>query len=170
MENKSINKITVCELTECVDVNRSTFYLHYTDIYDMVRHMEDDILKSFFHELDRDKADRTTREDVYHFMETAIASLYENRRKLLILCGKNGDHTFKDRLAEVTYRQANVWMKSILGEKANPVQVELAVSFFCAGCVSLLDRWLRSEVPISSATVLNIMFQLVLSGANGFVK
>lgn len=170
MEQKSINNITVRELTECVDVNRSTFYLHYTDIYDMVGRIEDDMIASFYEELDRDKSERTTEEDVYHFMEKAICKLQENRRKLLILCGENGDHTFINRLTDVTYKQANVWFKSILGEKSEPEQVELAVAFFCSGCVSLLDKWLKSERPVNSRIVLKLMFQLVLDGANGFVR
>lgn len=36
MQNKAINKITVKELTELADINRKTFYLHYTDIFDMI--------------------------------------------------------------------------------------------------------------------------------------
>ena len=33
LREKAINEITVTELTERVDINRSTFYLHYRDIY-----------------------------------------------------------------------------------------------------------------------------------------
>ena len=36
MAQKSIKKITVRELSELVDINRGTFYLHYKDIYDLV--------------------------------------------------------------------------------------------------------------------------------------
>ena len=35
MQEKSVSEITVKELVERVDINRSTFYLHYTDIYNM---------------------------------------------------------------------------------------------------------------------------------------
>ena len=41
MEDKPINEIPVKELTELVDVNRGTFYFHYTDIYDLLRRMEE---------------------------------------------------------------------------------------------------------------------------------
>lgn len=34
MENHDIQDISVKELTELVDINRGTFYLHYDDIYD----------------------------------------------------------------------------------------------------------------------------------------
>ena len=40
LKEKGINEITVTELTEQVDINRSTFYLHYRDIYDMMEKIE----------------------------------------------------------------------------------------------------------------------------------
>ena len=116
METKSINSITVRELTEKVDINRSTFYLHYTDIYDMIDQMEQELIDGFYDELDRNREERTTEEDVYHFMEKAVAKLLENRRRILILCGENGDHTFINKLAEVTYRQAHLWFQRIPAE------------------------------------------------------
>ena len=39
MQKKSIKEITVKELVEEVDINRSTFYLHYTDIYQITEHL-----------------------------------------------------------------------------------------------------------------------------------
>ena len=44
MREKPINKITVKELCERADVNRSTFYAYYTDIYDLNKK----ILKEIF--------------------------------------------------------------------------------------------------------------------------
>ena len=37
MKEKSVNQITVKELVEEVDINRSTFYLHFKDIQDLLR-------------------------------------------------------------------------------------------------------------------------------------
>ena len=42
MLQKSIKEITVKELVDEVDINRSTFYLHYTDIYQMLQQIEED--------------------------------------------------------------------------------------------------------------------------------
>ena len=45
MLQKSIKEITVKELVDEVDINRSTFYLHYTDIYQMLQQIEEDALE-----------------------------------------------------------------------------------------------------------------------------
>ena len=43
MQTKSLKEITVKELVEEVDINRSTFYLHYTDIYQMLESIETEL-------------------------------------------------------------------------------------------------------------------------------
>lgn len=48
LEEKDIKEITVKELTEAADINRSTFYFYYEDIYDMVRQMQNEIYDVFF--------------------------------------------------------------------------------------------------------------------------
>lgn len=53
MLEKEVSQISVKELTQRADVNRSTFYLHYLDIYDMLEQMEDEFVgrvRSFFHD------------------------------------------------------------------------------------------------------------------------
>ena len=40
MKKKNIKDITIKELVEKVDINRSTFYLHYSDIYDLLNDIE----------------------------------------------------------------------------------------------------------------------------------
>lgn len=53
MLEKAVGKISVKELTQQADVNRSTFYLHYLDIYDMLEQMENEFVETiqgFFHD------------------------------------------------------------------------------------------------------------------------
>lgn len=53
MLEKEVSQISVKELTQRADVNRSTFYLHYLDIYDMLEQMEEAFIGSvqgFFHD------------------------------------------------------------------------------------------------------------------------
>lgn len=56
LNNKSIDKITVKEICEHCDVNRQTFYNHYTDIMGIFKHI-------FFYELSADIAQNRTIEN-----------------------------------------------------------------------------------------------------------
>ena len=43
LREKNISQIIVTELTKLADVNRSTFYLYYTDVYDMMDKIQTEI-------------------------------------------------------------------------------------------------------------------------------
>ena len=40
METKDVKDISVKELSDLADINRGTFYLHYSDVYDMLAQLE----------------------------------------------------------------------------------------------------------------------------------
>lgn len=46
-QEKSVDKITVKELTDRIDINRGTFYLHYSDIEDLVKCIHEEIHGNF---------------------------------------------------------------------------------------------------------------------------
>lgn len=45
MHTKDIKDITIRELTDKVDIHRSTFYAHYEDIYDLYQKIEDGVIE-----------------------------------------------------------------------------------------------------------------------------
>jgi len=44
MKEKSISQITIKELCEKADINRSTFYTHFADQYQLLKSIEDETL------------------------------------------------------------------------------------------------------------------------------
>lgn len=47
LQKKSINEITITELTDVADINRATFYFYYTDIFDMLNQIQDEAYELF---------------------------------------------------------------------------------------------------------------------------
>ena len=46
LEKKDISQITVKEICENADINRATFYSHYTDVYDLLKKIESELLEN----------------------------------------------------------------------------------------------------------------------------
>ena len=44
LSEKSVNKITIKEICDLADINRTTFYAHYTDQYDLLRKLQDELM------------------------------------------------------------------------------------------------------------------------------
>lgn len=49
--SKSIEKITVTELSKLADINKATFYLHYSDIYSLAEDIEDGVIDDILGEI-----------------------------------------------------------------------------------------------------------------------
>ena len=47
LAEKSLQRITVREVCQRAGVNRSTFYAHYTDLYDLLTRIEEEMLEDF---------------------------------------------------------------------------------------------------------------------------
>ena len=47
MNEKDFKDITVKEITDRADLNRGTFYFHYTDTYDLREKIEDELVQEF---------------------------------------------------------------------------------------------------------------------------
>lgn len=48
---KSIEKITVTELSKLAQINKATFYLHYSDIYSLAEDIEDEVIDDILGEI-----------------------------------------------------------------------------------------------------------------------
>lgn len=50
-KKKSVEKITVTELSKMAEINKATFYLHYSDIYSLTEDIEDEIIDNILAEI-----------------------------------------------------------------------------------------------------------------------
>lgn len=78
LEKKSIDEISVKELTEAADVNRSTFYFYYNDINDMVIQIQNEIFEVFKEKVLAPQADFVTVEDFIAYTRRFLEFLKEN--------------------------------------------------------------------------------------------
>lgn len=138
LEEKSINQITVRELTELVDVNRGTFYFHYTDIFDMLHQIEDDYFEQFSQVLNKEIL--TGRED-FPFIRDIFAFIKDNEKMTRILLGKNTDIEFVMKLKKLLLDRCILFWKQSMG-KADDNELLLYSSFIVAGCVGVIKKWL----------------------------
>ena len=76
LSSKSIRKITIKELCEEADINKSTFYLHYKDIYDCADCFTDDIIEK----INKVAGNYNLKElidNLPHILEDIMAIFYE---------------------------------------------------------------------------------------------
>ncbi|SCL85525.1 TetR/AcrR family transcriptional regulator [Sporanaerobacter sp. PP17-6a] len=162
LEEKSAKDITVRELSERVDINRGTFYLHYKDIFDMIEQIEKEMFKDFHNVLARHPSKSLNGKplpmliDVFRFVA-------ENSDMCRVLTSKNGDMAFVNRLKDlVKHRCLNDWMEIFNTGKSQ--NFEYFYSFIVSGCIGLLQNWLENELKESPEHMASLAEQMIMTG------
>ena len=81
LDEKTVEEITVKELTAMADINRSTFYFYYKDIDDMIMQIQDEIYSVFERDVIRSATQFITREDFVQYL-VRFLSFCKEREKI----------------------------------------------------------------------------------------
>ena len=97
MEEMPLNRITVSQLCKQADVHRSTFYLYYQDIRDLLEQIED----AFYQKLQQAIADSDNLLPNDTLLLSAYRVVNENKRLSSVLWGPYGDKEFLRKVGEM---------------------------------------------------------------------
>ena len=160
MQKKSIKEITVKELVEEVDINRSTFYLHYTDIYQMLESIEAELMEEITHLVaDYPLDPLNNKESSYPFIEQIFTILDHNKDICIALLGKNGDMAFVNRIEKLIADTVLHRLSIRLPKDKRDIEYEYA---FCLnGCVGMIKTWLSSENQESTQHMAELTHKLI---------
>jgi AcrR family transcriptional regulator len=162
MQTKSINDITVRELSDIVDINRSTFYLHYQDIYDMIEHIEDNLIEQFTQTLNSNhkRNGELTEQEFKKVMVSIFEFLLQNRTICKALIGHNGDIKFLNKINEIISERIQELLRNYASNKYSDTDLELVKHYFVSGCIGLVQCWFKYDDKTLEVTDPNHMANL----------
>jgi Transcriptional regulator len=150
LREKDLEKITVKSLCEMANINKSTFYLHYKDIYDCADRLRDDIIN----ELSKVITPYNLVGIINNF-----ASILEN---MMDVFEKNKD-LYMPFLKSPSLSSSLCKMKHSLIDKAlekvndtdlNDGMSRCSVSFVMGGIITLLEQYDFSEIKHQTILIL----------------
>ncbi|MBO5469145.1 MAG: TetR family transcriptional regulator C-terminal domain-containing protein [Lachnospiraceae bacterium] len=159
MQKKNIREITVTELVDEVDINRSTFYLHYEDIYQMLESIEQEIMEEIRLSITSNPIEPLTSTDkAQSFLVHIFTYLEENREICKALLGPHGDMAFVEQTEKLV---AETVFESLTNQfpKTTP-DLLYTYSFCLTGLVGMLKSWLSAESPESPQYMADLTHKL----------
>ena len=166
MQKKSIKEITVKELVDEVDINRSTFYLHYTDIYQMLEKIEEEAMADIREAMEGCPDDCTEREKIIPFLARFFSIMDSNRDLALALLGPNGDMDFVARIE--TLIASKFLDQSSFSLPDN--EVSYAYSFCLSGCVGMIKTWLSRTEHESPEAMAELTYHLIDNTTQEYIQ
>lgn len=117
LEEKPVNKITVKEVCELAELNRATFYAHYTDCFALLESIEDEMLEGFEESL---KYIRSL--DVTSLMSAIYEMIERNDHAYRVLVFHGGDRKILGKMIELAREKSIDYWR---GELKNATEDEL---------------------------------------------
>lgn len=145
MSEKSLEHITIKDLTERADLNRGTFYLHYCDIYDLLEQSENEILEEINNIMIKFDPTLMIEYDLKNKPFPPLVELFEcfahNMNFGKALMGSNGDISFLQRLNAALKKASEVWIKSH-EKNTDMVFNEYFVDYSISGFIGIIKNGL----------------------------
>ena len=163
MKSRHFSEISVRDITDLMDMNRGTFYLHYAGTADLLKSIEDDmeaeiqaVVDSCIEEAEQENSLRPFFEPILDFIvehRDTCESLFRNNEssgffeRLEAMCRKNGREIIRLRYPSV--------------EEARMPYLLSSVTYGLAG---MLKTWFEQNMDLPKAEILQ-MAERLLDGA-----
>jgi AcrR family transcriptional regulator len=161
-KEKQIAKITVKEITDRAVFYRSTFYLYYTDVYNVLEQLENHILQDW-----KRMSDQFLEQGSHDMMLDMIVAFYDQYGEYMSeLLSPNGDPTFLQKIKD-TLRPMILTLFQV---SANDVHVTLIFEYYISAVLAFLTGWYRNGRQIPAQEAVDMVRSLVWDGLTSVIR
>lgn len=166
--NKPVQQISVKELTEHVNLNRGTFYLHYTDIYDLLDQIENEMMENFRSILESYKPSDMQGKP-FSLLKDIFKFLGENADFCRMVLGDNREQHFINKLKDILKEKCFADWEYVFPDN-DPETYEAFYAFILSGCIGMIENWLFGGMKQSAEEVAALTGNIILNGAGVLKK
>jgi len=157
MKSKPIDKITVKEICELADINRGTFYSHYSEPRALLEQIQNELYNDIKATLNKYLTNTDAALQSYEMVLEIIKCIEANSDICKILLGEHGDSEFLKRIIDFAYEKSREsWTLSMKVEDEK--LIEYFYSFVSSGSIGAIQLWIQSgmvEPPEMLATIID---------------
>lgn len=151
LQEKQIEKITIYELCDRAQINRTTFYKYYGTQYDLLNDIEKDI---FFELEQRLMVGGAEINDLHLILDYLV----QERRKCLVFINSTNDKDFAEKLFGLPVIHNLISNK--MPNQPTTAQAEYLYRFLCQGSYAIITKWLNDEHRCSSIEISHLIHSL----------
>ena len=162
---KPILKITVSELCELADLNRSTFYKYYSEPKDLLRQMANEL----FGDLEKNLRCLKSMKSLPDTVRAIVQTIYEHRDICNVLFSSDVDMEIVNEMLFISHdHNTALWKKEF--PSADIIQLEYLYTFMTKGIRGIIERWVTTGFEQEPRYIAELIESLFLHGANALLK
>lgn len=156
MHERQPAKITVKDICEGAEVNRSTFYLHYTQPNDILIELEDEAIRQVSESLRSIGGSIAAPSDARAYLLAFLRYIQKNDELFRTLLVENSDPHFRRKLFDFAMAMVgNAFDIAMAAERKSAVY-----RFIISGSIELLTQWIRSDYTTPEQVECELLYNL----------
>lgn len=158
---KPIEKITVTEICRAADINRGTFYAHYSDPYELKRNLENELTEAMEQRVRELGTPRMTALQMMRLLK-------ENQELCRVFAGPYGDN---DALLKIIAKQADEYIINELETigKLSDTMRECIKGLLVSSISTVVKYWFDTDMQASPERVAYVLETYCSHGTHGFI-
>ena len=151
-EKGSVTKISVRELCERADLNRSTFYAHYSEPKELLEEVEAELLDATREHLQKIGAENDI--GAHRYLLSFLIYIKENDKPFRTLLIDAGDPEFRSKFMQ----QSIIQFVENLNISFPKDQEQYIYSYILNGSTGVIIQWMRSDYSIDENAIVDLLF------------
>lgn len=153
-EKGSINKVSVRELCDRAELNRSTFYAHYQEPNDLLIEIETELLDATEEHLKKIGAENEI--GAHKYILSFLQYIRQNDKPFRALLIDSPDPEFRSRFMQQSIIQFVENLRIVL-----PKELEQYIfSYILNGSTGIIIQWIRSDYAADENEIVNLLFSI----------
>lgn len=153
-EKGSVAKISVRELCDRAELNRSTFYAHYNEPNDLLIEIETELLDATEEHLKKIGAENDI--GAHKYILSFLQYIRQNDKPFRALLIDSTDPEFRSRFMQQSIIQFVENLRIVL-----PKELEQYIfSYILNGSTGIIIQWIRSDYAADENEIVNLLFSI----------
>lgn len=173
LESLSFEQVSVQQIAQLADVNRSTFYAHYLDKYDLLEKMEDESIAeiaSYTTSESKNYEADFSEELIKNVMEKVIKQIDDHMDFYRISIENIGKES---KLVDKLYNQIYDHLNHYKNENVNDDQkipFDYFISYVSGAGLSMIQHWIKDPHRIDRDTLVQTFYTIVSQGPAKIIR
>lgn len=161
LKEKTFEEIKVSDICENALINRSTFYSHYSDKYELFYSLINDLKTSLSEELIKNKNFSNTREYYLEMIKIFLDHVYEKKDIYSSIMINNKNSIIMDMIYDVINEDIERHIEEDKSNFENNIPSDIVSSFYLGAVVNIAVEWLKSDKKYSKYEILTYLDMLI---------
>ena len=140
MQEKRFKDISARDITEGADLNRGTFYLHYSDTQALLESIEDDIMTEVQKLIDQNKGSVHGEASLEPVLLPVLDYIEEKHKIIQLMLRNNNASNFLDKLHKIIYDNSLDYAKRRF-KIEDDTQLNYFLSYVSFGIMGMVKEW-----------------------------